>query len=102
MQVSSPQEGYGSEIDGLLCESEPDGFTEVRTSPSLISVLTVTQPPSLDEQYENAENLVLRALDLLRSRRSHLDSDWLAEFCENADPLFKFMEDTIRDMSDAP
>jgi len=67
LQVSSPQKCHRTGIDSLLRKSKPDGFTEVHMSPSSITVLTVTQPPPLDEQYENTENHLLRALDQLAS-----------------------------------
>ena len=93
----SAHKGYRTGIDGLFRESEPDGFTEVRTSPSSISVLTVTQPPSLEEQYEMRVNGALRLLALLRSQQSHPNPDWLARFDEESNSLYKFVNDNFRD-----
>ncbi len=96
MQVPSPQKGYRTGIDGLLHKSEPDGFIEVCTSPSSIPDLTVTQPPSLDEEYEDIENGALRLLDLIHSQQPHPNPDWLAKFCENSNCLYKYVDDNFR------
>ena len=97
MQEFSPQKDYRTGIDGLLRESDPDGFTEVRTPPILISVLTVTQPLSLDEQYDNIEKGALRLLALIRSQRSHRTPEWLEKFNKESHRLYKFVDDNFRD-----
>jgi hypothetical protein len=95
--VSSPEKAHRTGVDGLLRESEPDGFTEARTSPSSISVLTVVQPLSFEEQCENTEKQLLMVLALFRSQLPHMTPEWYAKFCDSADSLFKFVDDTIRD-----
>jgi hypothetical protein len=84
-------------IDGLLQESEPDGFTDICTLPSSISVLTVAQPPSLDEQFKDTCQQLFVVIDLLDSQHAHMNPDWYAKFCDSGTRFFKFVEDNICD-----
>lgn len=91
--MSSPQMAHRTGIDSLLHESEPDRFTEVYTSPSSISVLTVAQPLSLEEQYKETERQIMMTLAWFRR---HVDEgtmtpDLYERFCEAAEPLFEFL-----------
>jgi hypothetical protein len=97
VQVLSPQKGPRTGIDGLLRESEPDGFTKARTSPTSIAVLTVTQPPSADELLEDLEKRASQVVNMLRGQRPHLNLDWLEKVRDSASRLFKLMDDNIRD-----
>jgi hypothetical protein len=81
-------------VDSLLQETEPDDSTQVCKSSNSISLLTVTQPLSVDEELENMEKRAMQMLDLLRSQRAHMDPDWIAKFSEAAEPLFKVMDET--------
>jgi hypothetical protein len=83
-------------VDGLLQETEPDDSTQVCTPFNSISLLTVAQPLSIDEELENMEKRAIQILDLLHTQKAYMNVDWLAKFCENAEPLFKFLDETCR------
>jgi len=97
LQVDSPQNGHPTGVDGQLRESEPDGVTRVCTSSNSISLLTVTQPLSFEEEVEETYQMLLDILAVFESKRPNMDPDWYAGFCESIAPLFKFVEDSIRD-----
>ena len=85
-------------IDSLLQESEPHGFTEVRTSsPSSIPVLKIAQPLSLDQEFDKSQQLLLDALALLNSQQAQMNPDWHAKFRESGTQLFNFIQDNIKD-----
>jgi len=95
--VSSPQKGHRTGVDSLLRESEPDGFTEVHTPPSSIPVLKVAQPLSLDQEFDEALQLLSDATALLKSQRAQMNRDWLAKHHESGTRYFKFVKDNIQD-----
>jgi hypothetical protein len=97
LQVVSPQKGHSTGVDGLLRESEPDGFTQVCTSSNSISLLIVPQPLSFEENVENTHQLILDTLALFNSQRAQMNPDWHAKFLDNGARLFKFVKDNIRD-----
>jgi hypothetical protein len=55
-------------IDGLLRESEPDGFTQVCSPSNSISLLMDPQPLSFEEKVENTHQLILDTLALFNSQ----------------------------------
>ena len=97
LQVSSPQKGHRTGTDGLLRESEPGGFTEVRTSPSSISVLTVAQPLSLEEESENQKKVLRFAIAMLESQPSPMNPMWHAKFSEEFGRFEKYVVDNMCD-----
>ena len=97
LQMSSPQKGHRTGVDGLLRESEPDGFTEVRTSPSSIPVLKVAKPLSLDQEFDESLQLLSDATALLKSQRAQMNRDWHAKYRENSIRWSKFVKDNIQD-----
>jgi hypothetical protein len=64
---------------------------------SSISVLTVAQPPSLDERFKDTRRQLFAAIDLLDSQHAQMNPDWYAKFCDSGTRFFKFVEDNIRD-----
>lgn len=92
--MPSPQKDHGT---GLIRRCDPHGFTEVCTSFSSVSVLTVTQPLSIEEQFDKSEERLLTALALLRSQRPYLNAAWHAKYCASGERFFKFVDDNVRD-----
>ena len=97
MQVNSPQKGHPTGVDGLLRESEPDGFIQVCTPSNSISLLTITQPLSFDEKDKHIHQSLLNALALFESQQPQMDPGWRDKFSESFARGFKFVEDNIRD-----
>lgn len=64
---------------------------------SSVSVLTVTQPLSIEEQFDKSEERLLTALALLRSQRAYLNTAWHAKYCASGECFFKFVDDNVRD-----
>jgi hypothetical protein len=96
LQESSPQKCHGTGVDGLPRESEPEGFPQVYPSFNSITLLTVAQALSFDEEVEAASQILLDALALLDSKLPHMDPAWFAEFCEAGEPLFNFVKEHNR------
>ena len=77
MQVDSPRKGHPTGIDGLLRESEPDGFIQVCTPSNSISLLTIAQPLSVDEKFKHLHQSLSNALTLIESQQPQMDPGWL-------------------------
>jgi len=97
LQVDSPRKGHPTGIDGLLRESEPDGFIQVCTPSNSISLLTIAQPLSVDEKFKHLHQSLSNALTLLEGQQPQMDPGWLDKFSDSFARGFKFVEDNIRD-----
>jgi len=66
-------------------------------SSNSISLLTVAQPLSFDEEVEDTLQQISDAKALYNSQVPHMDPAWHAKFRDSATQLFRFVKDNLHD-----